>query len=248
MGKISQKGHYQNMAAIYGMYGLVKAKGAAWTPVDTSLTDANILLKWEEMRDSFKIYIKEKIGWGTKVNFRELGMETVNPLMTRVKNEVMASTANANFKADVVSKVKKIQGVRATPKMKMEADTPDVPTDDSVDQISAAQTGIDDKLGNVGELIALLGAEPLYTTQINELKVVNLGTWLDDLNDNNQAVTLQHGVMSTKRLERNKSFYDEVSGGCVLASKLRNAFKSQYGGNSPQYHEVTKFKFVTPKL
>lgn len=251
MGKIYQTGYLQNCEGLFKLYGMILAQGADWTPADSSLTAANILVKHDEIDAAIGKFFDEAVKWAALVNFRGNAMKAVNPLLTRVNNEVQACNVTPEFKADVKSRVKNIQGVRATPKLKTlvaEPGVPEgVPTEDSIEQISAAQTGIDDKLGHLGELIGMLENEPNYTTQIDLLKVANLKLWLIDLKKKNDDVNLQKPVMDVKRNARNKSMYEVDKGGNELASKIRNSFKSIFGGDSVEFHAAAKIKFTTPK-
>jgi hypothetical protein len=246
MGKISQTGHDQNCAKFGKVYFFVKSK-TDFTPPDISLTEPKVLNKWNEMKQAIDEHNNEAAKWGGLVNIRGDAMKLVNPFMTQVKNTVLACPVSESFKKDVTAKVKKIQGVRATPKIKVVPGT-EVPTDESIKQISAAQTGIDDKLAFIAELILMLKNEPLYTPAIDAHKVAELTTWLAGLNGKNDAVNEQFAVTDNKRLGRNKSLYDAHTGGNETASKIKKAFKSQYGGNSPEYHQISKIKFTTPKL
>jgi hypothetical protein len=247
MGKVSQTGLYQNRANFFSLYGMVKAHGAAWTPNDAKLSEPKILEKNNDLNTIFGEFEQQGMSMVLKIDHRGEGMITVNPLMTRVKNEVLACDVSDSFKADVVSRVKKIQGVRISPKIKMEPGTVNVPSEEGLKQISAAQTGVDDKLGHVGELITLLDGEPGYTTQIDALKVVNLKIWHGDLKERNEAVKLQHGVVLVKRNDRNKAMYDAKTGSNELASKIKKTFKSIFGGASIEYKQAAKLKFTKPK-
>ena len=244
MSKISQTGHDQNCAKFGKIYELAKSK-SDYTPADAALEAPNLLIKLGKMKLSVKNHNIEAAKWGAFVNIRHDGFKLINPFATKVKNTVLTCNVSDSFKKDVVAMVKKIQGIRATPKIKL---VDGVPTDGSIIQISAAQTGFDNKLAFMAKLREMLDNEPNYTPQVDDQKVVNITARLASLNGINDDVNEQFPIMDNKRLERNKELYDPTTGGVFIGKQVKKAFKSIYGGNSAEFHQVAKFKLTTPKL
>jgi len=248
MSSKSETGHYVNNANFKKVVKYCEAKGTSYTPANTKISLANLQTKVTNSENALSDFSKKGAVWGKAVNEREAAYEPVNKLMTRVRNAAKTSeNVTEGFIKDVHGLVNVILGVRATPKMKTTPEDPNVPTDDSIVQISAAQTGYNHKYGNIETLVNTLTAEPNYSPNEADLKATALAALLTDLNSKNEAVIEKAPIMMLARDKRDKELYDVNEGTNKLAALVKDYFKAAYGSNSPEYHHLGKLKFVNMK-
>ena len=218
-------------------------KGAKFNPPDTAISVANIKLKETAVNGSILTLQEKSAPWMIAVNGRSDAMALVNPLMTKIKNMALVCDVSDSFKADVSSMVKNIQGVRATPIVVTEPGDPQTPTDETIVHISASQQGFDNKLQNVSMLHQLLSAEPKYLPNETDLTLVSLAAVIADLTAKNTDVIDKTPPVESARIARNVEIFG-AGGGNEIAAKVKKYFKAVWGGNSPEYHDVAKFKFT----
>jgi hypothetical protein len=240
----TETGHYVNQSNFTLIVNYCESKAGAFNPALVLITLVKLLAKKITIKDAMTLFGKKAAEWGKKVNDRDEAYKPVNKLMTRVRNAVEVSDVTDDLKKDVHGIVNEILGVRESPKLKMTPEDPTVPTDESIKQISAAQTGFDNKLGNVIKLKNVLELETNYAPNEDEIKVTAIDALITDLTDKNDAVSAATPPMKYAMEGRNKELYDSVSGGNELASKIKKYFKAAYGSNSVDYHFVAKLKFV----
>lgn len=240
----NETGHCVNEAHFCTTVDFCVAKDTAYNPALDVIKLVNLQAKKVSIKAAMKDHGEKSAAWGRCVNEREAVYEPVNKLMTRVRNAVNVSDVTQQLKDDVHGIVNEILGVRATPKMVMTPEDPSIPTDKSIEQISAAQTGFDNKLGNVTRLYNVLNIEPKYIPNEDELKTTTLADLITKMTDKNAAVSTALAPMKYAMDARNKELYEKDKGGNELISKVRAYFKAAYGSNSPDYHHLTKLKVV----
>ena len=179
--KQNETGHDVNYGSFKKAVSLCTSLGAAWAPPSAALKLVNLNVKATGLDNVFKDYRLALGTWKTKIGIRENLFEPVNLLMTRVDNVAQACDVTEEFKREVTQIVKKIKGIRAAPKVKQVIVPNANPTDAVINNISAAQTGIDHKLANLEVLTDMLTNETNYTPTETELKVVALSAMLTAL-------------------------------------------------------------------
>jgi hypothetical protein len=229
MSSKSETGHAVNAANFTRMIVYAENAGAKYNPPDAAISVVNLKLKDQKQLAAIKLLHEKAALWMQAVNERERVRESLNTLMTKVK--------------DVTGYVKKIQGVRITPKIVTEPGDPLTPTEESVVQISASKQGIDNRLDNVLMLIELLKTEANYVPNETELTITALEALLTEANAKNTTVSVTTPPMESARNDRNKEMYMGAGSGADLANKLKAYIKAVFGGNSPEYHNVAKLEF-----
>jgi hypothetical protein len=243
MASKSETGHAVNAANFSRIIQYCVTMGADYTPPDSAISVANLQIAETAIKESLANYNVKAAPWVKAVNNRELAIEPLNKLLTKVKNLVYACDVSQQFKDDVKSIVKEIQGVRAKAKIVTEPGDNKAPTDASVKNISAAQTGYDNRVQNFDRLIQLLKIEAGYVPVENELRVTTLSDMFDDLNDKNAKVAQYLPPLENARNTRNKAMYGKFKAGNELASKVKSYMKAKFGGNSAEYHDVAKWEY-----
>ncbi len=240
----NETGHCVNEAHFCTTVDYCVAKDTAYNPALDVIKLVNLQAKKGSIRGAMKEHGLKAAAWGRCVNEREAVYEPVNKLMTRIRNAVIVSEVTQQLKDDVHGIVNEILGVRKSPKMEMTPEDPSIPTDKSIKQISAAQTGYDNKLGNVTRLYNVLSIEPKYIPNEDDIKVTAIADLISNMTDKNAAVSTALAPMKYAMDARNKELYEKDKGGNELISKVRTYFKAAYGSNCPEYHHLAKLKVV----
>lgn len=244
MGSKSETGHAVNAANFSRMIVYCEDAGAKYNPPDAAISVAKLKLKETAINDSIELLREKAATWMQDVNAREAAMAPISKLMTRVKNVAAVCNVLPQFVTDVTGLVKKIQGVRVTPKVETMPDDPNTPTDESVTQISAAQMGIDNRLDNLESLVQLLIAEPNYTPNETDLTTAALTAMITAAKAKNTAVSASTPPMKNAMIDRNNEMYMATGNGAELAGKVKRYMKAVFGGNSQEYHNVAKLKYT----
>ena len=189
MKSTTETGHAVNHGNTYKLASFVKGYGTRHNPSNPDLLYANIMLQFDAETGALKLVSKNAAPWINNVNNREIALEPLHPTLTKVFNSIASSKASAQSIADVESRIKKMKGVRATPKIKMDPADPSTPTDDSINQISASQTGIDHIIDDLTSLIEYLSIESYYAPNEDEIKIPALVLLLKDITEKNKAVS-----------------------------------------------------------
>ena len=240
----SETGHCVNQSNFGRLVDFCVSKGGAYQPTLIVITLPKIQAKKITIDTSMDAFLDKAAIWGDAVNIREAAYAPVNTLMRQVRSAVDVSDVLDEFKKDVHGVVNEILGVRATPKMKMMPENPSVPTDESIKQISAAQTGFDNKLGNVKKLVAMLKVQTNYAPNENDIKLATLQALVTDIVNKNDKVGETAPPMLYGRDDRDKELYAANDGAFDLASKIKKYFKAAFGPSSNEYKHIAKLKFV----
>jgi hypothetical protein len=243
MSSKSETGHAVNAANFSRMVVYAENAGAKYNPPDAAISVVNLKLKDQKQQAAIKLLHEKAALWMQAVNEREKVLETLNKLMTKVKNVTIVCNVSPQFIKDVTGLVKKVQGVRISTKIITEPGDPLTPTEESIVQISASKQGIDNRLDNVLMLIELLKTEPNYVPNETELTISALEALLTEANAKNTTVSVTTPPMESARNDRNKEMYMGSGSGADLANKLKAYIKAIFGGNSPEYHNVAKLEF-----
>ncbi len=239
-----ETGHVVNHGNLNKAIAIVKSIGTRYQPSNADILLAALILHFAAEKAIFKIVNEKGAIWVIKIKARQVIFLPLDKILTQVYNYAASTKISKNVLENIASDIKKIKGIRAVPKLKT---VEGQPTDESVNQISAAQTGIDHTINNLDALIQILIAEPLYDPQETEITTDTLTTLLTDINSINDAVVDVFPAFDNARIERNRLLYG-VGGGKELADHVKNYIRSLFGGDSPQYHQIAALKFTKPKI
>jgi hypothetical protein len=246
MAKKSQTGHAMFVANFVALIKLCKMLGADYNPSNADIKVTQLEAWLVLAKASLKALNIAAIPWMRAVNARDLAFKPLDKLITRIVNAVEACGADVDFVKDVKTIARKLQGKRATPKVKTVPDDPNTPTDESIKSISSSQKGFDDRINNLDKLIQLLMSESSYTPNEADIAVAALTTLLSDYETKNGDVSDKYPDVLKAQLDRNKLFYTAVGNGADLSGKVRHYIRSLYGVNSAEYHKFAALKFKKP--
>ena len=144
--------------------------------------------------------------------------------------------------------VRKIQGIRATPKKTDEEKKALAEQGKESIEISTSQMSYDSRLDNLFKLIQLLSSIPEYNPNEKELKLEHLSTLMEELKAKNAAVVEKTTPLSNARISRNSILYMNDTGLYDVAMDVKTYIKSVFGATSPQYKQVSKLAFKKVKV
>jgi len=93
----------------------------------------------------------------------------------------------------------------------------------------------------------LLSSIPQYNPNEEELKISTLTALHEDLKAKNTAVVETTTPLSNSRIARNEVMYKPLTGLVDIAFDSKVYIKSVFGLKSPQFKQVSKLSFKTPR-
>ena len=243
MAKSVDASHVKNVANMDELISSILSYGIKYNP-------SNPLLKLESMQSLYSL------GEGAisdvnsthpastlAVSIRDNAFKPLSKLTTRVINSLKATQVPVQIIENVRTIVRKIQGVRATPKKSDEEKKALEAEGKVVKEISSSQMGFDDRLDNFDKLIKLLSGIPLYDPNEEDLKISTLTILYNDLKDKNTAAIVASTPLTNARIARQITLYKEGTGLVDTCLSSKNYINSVFGADSPQYKKIAKLAF-----
>ena len=241
---MSEQGHIKNVANFGRYISYVIGYGAAYVPTNAVIELPKLQTRQTVFQDAIDAVTPKASAETLAVNARQAVFDDLQKLAPRILAAADAATADQLFSNDVRSIVRKLQGRRATPKVK---DNPlTLGVDESKQNASSSQMSYDNQIGFFAELIGLLKANAAYKPNEAELKIAALEARLADLEAKNQAVITAVAEARTARNNRDAVLYDNPEGVKELADLIKKYVKSLYGASSPQLKQLQALKFKKP--
>ncbi len=119
--------------------------------------------------------------------------------------------------------------------------------DDPRKKISASHTTMSQKVQYMKAIIEILKTEPLYTPVKADLTIVALENTVDAMKTTSTDTYGSTAGYHTSLVHRNEFFNAEYTGYVDTYVAVKNAVKAIYGGRSPQYKQISGFKFTRIK-
>jgi hypothetical protein len=259
MKTISETGHAINVAHFEDVISFVNGYGTTYNPSNNTIKLLALNTLNTNAKASLVTVDNALITFNDTVNSRAIVFNPLDKLFTRVYNSLESTAATPLVVADAKTIIRKLQGKRAKPIVKkagasktinpVPVPLPNplpVPTPEPKN-ISASQLSFDNRIENFSKLITLLANEPLYVPNEADLKVAALSSLLTSLRNANSAVINAFTTLSNARISRNKTLYAPLTGVYAIQSEVKKYVKSVYGATAPEYIEIRKIKFTTPR-
>jgi hypothetical protein len=239
---MAETGHARNIERFAQLISFVQGYGADYAPSNPAITLVNLQAKLAESQTGIDGVSSTKAPWLVAVNDRQNLFADLRPLATRLVNSFAASGAPKNAVDDAKSLKRKIGGVRAKA---LPTDNPNTPDDESKGSSASQQsyTQLTEHLDNLIELLDTSGYAPNET----ELQVAALTAYSTTLKSANSAVINATTPWSNSRLTRDETLYADDTGLVALAGLVKKYVKSLFGGDSPQYQQVSGLGFSRPR-
>ena len=243
---MAETGHARNIEHLNTMIAFVTGYGAAYAPSNAAITLAALTAKLTASNTALDGVTTAVAPYNAATNARENEFVGIRKLVIRVVNSFAASGAAKNTVEDAKSFKRKIDGARAkVPKAKPAV--PGAPTPVPPTTISVAQTSYTQIVEHLDNLIELCSGEPLYNPNETPLKVVQLTAKSTALKAANDGVATAFAPLSNARITRNDVLYAADTGLVDLAGLVKKYVKSLYGGDSPQYKQISGLEFRAVK-
>lgn len=193
------------------------------------------------------------------INSRKLAFDPLKPLATRIVSALDATSATDELVKDARTLNRKIQGKRkGETKPPSTTPVPPVPPTGTgptpiptpvptPEQISVSQQSYDSLLENFNKLILLVASEPSYTPNEVDLQVATLTTLAATLAAQNTVVIDATTALSSARIARNHTLYDDNTGLYDIQLEVKKYVKSVFGASSEEYKQISKIKFTDYK-
>jgi len=244
MASTTETGHAKNVANFETLFSSVTAFGATYNPSKDTIKSPALQSLIQVSKASLNAVNIAQSAYSNAVAARESAFKPLSPLITRVNNALKATDTTTQVDESAKTIVRKLQGARASAKIKDEEKKALEAEGKEVNQISASQMSYDSRLENLDKFIMLLTSIDLYNPNEEELKVTSLTTLYNDLKAKNTDVVTATIQLSNARISRNEILYKPLTGLIDIAFDTKVYIKSVFGASSPQFKQVSKLVFM----
>ncbi len=245
MKSINETGHAKNVANFEDVISFCTAYGSNYNPSKTSITLPELNTQFSNAENAIAQVTTTKNAFDNVTGIRQTTFAPLKPLATKIINALSATDAPDTVIKDAKTINRKLQGTSTTKKGEVNTETP--PSENTTNTISTSQQSYDRLIDSFNKLIDLVGAEPKYIPNENDLKFTNLKTFLINLKTANTNVISKYTDYSNARIERDNQLYNPNNGLVETALSVKKYVKSVFGASSPQYKQVSGIKFTRPK-
>ena len=243
MASTSETGHSKNVANMDSLASFTLGYGPAYNPTKISIkTDALLGISSTAKKTIADVNLAWPI-YSNAVAERDVAFTPLSKLATRVLNALKATDTSIQVIDNAKSLVRKIQGVRATPKKTPDQKKAMEAAGKEVVEISTSQVSFTSRMESLDKLINLLNTIPFYNPNEGELTVDSLTFLSNKLKEKNSAVIASVTPLSNARLARNSILYKTDTGLVDTAMDAKFYIKSLFGATSPEYKQVSKLEF-----
>ena len=250
MSNFSEVGHAKNVANFEDLISYCAGYGVLYNPSLTAIKIANLTALRTNALAALNNAINANVALVNAVDAREVIFDSLQKLDTRLFGALKASGASEQAVKDYLTIHRKMQGKRAKPIKKTNAqravDPNDPPVADPV-HISVIQLSYDSMIEHYSKAIALLNSISAYNPNEADLKISALNTLLASMKTTNTAVIAATTNYKNVLIARNDLLYAKVNGLVDVAQEVKNYVKSVFGGTHFKYIQVRQIKFTKRK-
>jgi hypothetical protein len=247
MTSTSETGHAKNVANFDQLIVFISGYGSVYNPSRPEIKLPALQTLASSARVSLSGINTALPMFGNAAAAREVKFASLSKLSTRIMNAVKSMATTTAVDDNVKTLVRKIQGVKATPKLTEEEKKALAAEGKMAREISASQMSFDSRLENFDKLIQQLASIPEYAPNEPELQVSSLLALHKEMKNLNDAVVTATSALSNARIARNEILYKEISGLVDISVDVKTYIKSVFGASSPQYKQLSKLEFNTIK-
>nr|WP_315222599.1 hypothetical protein [uncultured Flavobacterium sp.] len=244
MASRSETGHIKNAANFKEIISFCKGYGAIYNPAKGNLKIVELQLLYQNSIDKLNEVTIAKTAFDYATNERRNLFENLKPLFTKIINAFAVSGADPLAISDAKAINKKLQGIRA--KAPQTSDTQSA-TGTTVTQISTSQLSYDRQIDHLENLIEVLVQNKMYNPNENELKVTSLQAKLAEFKAKNNQLINSYTKYSNAMLRRDQTMYDPQNGIKQMAKEVKLYVKSLFGATSPQFKQISRLGFTSPR-
>ncbi len=248
MTTTSETGHVINVAQLDELVGFVTAYGTSYNPSKASIHLTALQTLSVNAKKALDDVKAANPDYSNAVAAREAAFEPLSKLTTRILNALKTSDASEQVIDNAKTIIRKIQGVRATPKKTEEEKQTLTAEGKETKEVSSSQMSYNNRLDSFDKLIKLLNSlSNVYTPNETDLQIATLTTLFSDLTTQNATVIATNIPLSNSRLSRDEILYKDTTGLYDIANAVKTYIKSVFGATSPQYKQISSLKFTKPR-
>jgi len=243
MANQSETGHAKNVANFETLLSVVNGFGAVYNPSKpaiktTALTSLSISAKAvinqvNTAEGQYKIAVAK----------RDVAFKPLSKLATRIINALRASDVSEPIIEAAESLIRKLQGIRATPRKTEEEKAALLAEGTTVNEVSSSQMSFDKRLDSLDKLLNLLSNIPEYIPNEEELQLVALAALYTSLSALNAAAGEAETALNNMRMTRDELLYKTGTGLVDITLSVKTYVKSLFGATSPQYKQLSALRF-----
>jgi len=179
------------------------------------------------------------------IHLRQEIYEDLKPKVTRVINQLDVLNLTDGIFDQAKSLNRLIQGGKKTTKtIEVEEDDFNEEETETKETKSTSRQSYTETAENLNKLLQLIETIETYNPNIEDLKLVNLKTYQDDLVKATKEVNKTEAELKTELITRNKVLYNDDNGLYEIAQNSKKYVKSVYGASSPEYKNVSNIRFT----
>ena len=236
---MAETGHAKNVENWQKMIAACTGFGAGYNPSNSTLGVGKMAALLTEVDGTMDGVQTNIVPWKNNVADRENIYTGVRPRTTQILAAFKASGADDNKVDNLKTFHRQVHGARAKAKP---VDDPGTPQDESKGNSVSHQSYVQ-VAEAFGQIVKLIGGEPLYTPNEVPLKVVTNTTLHNDMDTSNGDVITAAVPLSNKRIARNDRLYDDADSVFERQKLVKEYVKSAFGANSPQFAQVKGLEF-----
>jgi len=244
MTNFSEKGHAKNVANLGTMISFATGFGADYNPSKKSISLAALNSFREEAGRNLVQVNTHYANWRVAVEEQQALFDRLNNHLTRIVSAVENSEVPPAVITTAKALNKKLRGTTTRKPKTPAIGAGEAAPETQPKSYSASRLSQDSRIENLEKLVQLLTEQPGYAPNEPDLQVTFLQKLLADFKVKNEAVKNCWMTLSNARISRNKTFYNTENGLVKLAADVKRYVKSVYGGNAPQFEQVSRLIFT----
>ena len=189
-----------------------------------------------EVRNTFTAY---KLA----IDEREKLFSPLSKLITRFNNAIKTSGIDKEKIKTAQIFVRKLQGKRISPILSEEELKALAEQGKEVTQISAAQTGFDDRIDNLEQLNNFIANIPEFTPNEVDLQMASMNSYLENLKNANKNVISCELKLFNARANRDTILFDPDNGLVPVALTLKKYIVSILGTSNSTTKKINSLYF-----
>ncbi|QTE21823.1 hypothetical protein [Polaribacter cellanae] len=238
MSKQYETGNAKNVANLQKLIEQVSVY-TGYNPSVENLTIASLNTLYTNALASVTAVEEKRNANKNAIHTRQQAYSNLKPITTRIINQldILGLTKGVLDQAKSLNHL--IQGSAKKKKVINEE------TEEEQNTVSTSRQSYTQLADNFSKLLQLLSTIPSYNPNIEELKLVNLNTYLTSLINSTKGVDQTEAELNEKLIERDNVLYADGTGLYTIAQNVKKYIKSLFGATSPEYSKVSKIKFTT---
>ena len=245
MASKSETGHNKNVANFGTAYQILEEMGTLYNPSNQNIILSKLLPIRTELKAVTKGLNDKLPVYKNNVAAREIAIEPLKKLMTRVINNVKSLDISEANKENIINLAIKIRGYKTTKPPKLDTDAKTTESED--DSISTSQMSYDYRIANLDTLIAPLASTTKYAPNDTDLKIVTLKALHASLETASTAVNASSAAIITAKKSRNKILYLNKINVIQLMKEIKSYLLGIGDEAKPYYKAIVKLKFTDLK-